>query len=261
MSIKLLILLYLSLLFAFFYFQEIFIFSPDREPDNLTRDCSFLDKYEELLPFGDDQTKFYLKNNNESKLLVFYHGGVGDLCYRKNIAKALESLDYDILLVEYKSYHNDLIEPSKESIKDDVENTITYIKNNKYKDISLFGVGLGTGIVGLHIEESKSNVNKIVLISPFDSLSNALQRKIKIIPVNFLLTNDFENEKYFKNYKGEVLIIAGDNDKNISPVLSKKLQQLIGNNAKFVLVENTKHYELIEYNNSVVRESIKEFLE
>lgn len=229
-------------LFALFlYFQQRnLIYYPDNQ--DFYNCPNFID-YEKLNYNG---TRFYYKELSEN-LIVHYHGNAGSACDRSFLKTHLEVNNHSLIFVEYAGYSNDNRNPSKDLILNDVENIVSFIEENNFKNIIVFGESIGSGPAAYQAYISK--VNSMILVSPFYDLKSLAQSLYPIFPASIILKENYDNKKWLTNYTGDLLIFHGKKDPTTSYNFSKKLyNQVASLNKEYVLIDKAGHNDIYSFN-------------
>jgi uncharacterized protein len=213
------------------------IYYPDNQDFN---NCIEFKDYEKKNYNG---TRFYFKNNSEN-IIIHYHGNYGSACDRNFYKKIFEQSNNSIIFVEYAGYSNDSKKPSKKLILEDVENINDFILKNNFKKIIIYGESLGSGAASYH--SYIGNVDILILITPFSTFKDLVKSKYKIFPVSIFLTERYDNIKWLKNYKNDLIIIHGDKDLVIPHYFSKQLYDTINSDKKkYILIKGKGHNNLL----------------
>jgi esterase/lipase len=245
---------FIYILFGFFlYFNQTnLLFYPNSQT---FQKCENLDYTEKL---SHNQTRFYFHKDqtNTIDLIIYYHGNAGSACDRFEIANKFKQNNLSFIIVEYTGYSADKNNKiTQNNLEQNIKDIIEFTKTKNYTNIILGGASLGSGFVSKHVNQTPNNINKIFLISPFDTLSNLAQSKYKLYPANLLLKFKFNNIENLKNYRNEIIIFHGENDKLIPHKFSKNLfKNLQTENKKYELIENTEHNNL--HSNNFYKEII-----
>ena len=145
--------------------QDKIIYHP---PNKDFYSCNQFSAQTKTVEYG--QTRMYHRHNTESdKVVIFYHGNGNVACDLSFLANSFEVTGVSYIFPEYIGYGGDGEKPSSEEIKNNVEDVIDYLETQEYKEIIVIGQSVGTGVSSYHISQS-SDVNKLLLISPFDSI-------------------------------------------------------------------------------------------
>lgn len=258
MRIKRFLKIVFCILVLFYIFFALFLFFQQRSiiyyPDNQDfYNCPYFIDYQAINHQG---TRFYFKELSEN-LIVHYHGNAGSTCDRSFLKLHLESNDHSLIFVEYAGYSNDNRQPSSQLILKDVENIVDFIEERNFKNIIVFGESIGSGPASYQVYISK--VDSMILVSPFYDLKSLAQSLYPIFPASILLRENFDNKKWLKNYKGNLLIFHGKKDPTTSYKFSKKLYQLVPSlNKEYILINEASHNDIYAF--SIFYEKLLEFL-
>lgn len=184
----------------------------------------------------DNQVLGYeIKKNDIDEIIVIFHGNARDAISRSYYLNLFKNKN--LFLAEYPGFGENFGEDiTKEKILTKAEKTV-YELSKKYKNIILVGESLGTGIASF--VATKVEIKKLILITPYDSILNVASEKFPYIPLKYLLTENFDNVDYLKNYKNEVIILISENDEVIKPKFAINLSKKI--NSKIIMVKNSNH--------------------
>lgn len=229
------LILYVAGVFLLFIFQEKLIYHPN---DQIFSDCNFFIGAESVEYNG---TRMYVKDLDKP-VAILYHGNAGSACDRSFYSDMFTSADYGYVIVEYAGYSNDPKNPSTDLIKKDVDNVISYLNESGVGYSVVIGESIGTGFATYHA--SKSQPNKLILISPFTNMRELAAGKFLFYPTRFLVKNNLDNVDALKNFKNKVLIIHGDKDEVIPYELGKKLFESMQADKEFLTIKGFGHNNL-----------------
>ena len=126
------------------------------------------------------------------------------------------------MFVEYSWYYKNSNKiASKENILNDVENISEYVKNKNLKKVIVYWRSIWTWMASYY--SSISKVNKLILVTPFSSFEKLSKYKYPIFPISLLLTENYDNISYLKNYKNELLVLHWTKDEVIPTQFWKEL--------------------------------------
>jgi len=127
-----------------------------------------------------------------------------------------------LFLVNYRGYGGSTGTPSEDGLFADAVAVYDYVRA-RYPRVSVVGRSLGTG-VAIYLS-SVRNVEKLVLITPYDSIENVAKKHFPIFPISFLLKDKFNSASRVKDVKAKTLVLIAEDDKTIPRENSEALVQ------------------------------------
>ena len=104
--------------------------------------------------------------------VVVFHGNAGSARDRSYYTRALGPLGYRVLLAEYPGYGARSGKPSEKAFVADAKQTIKLAHETFGDPIFLWGESLGSGVVAAVASDATLPIAAIVLLTPWDSLTN-----------------------------------------------------------------------------------------
>ena len=211
-TLKLLLLFYVLICVALYFFQENLIFFPDKLDKNYK--FSFAQPFEEVNIITEDGTLLngLLFKSDSTKGLVFYlHGNAGSLNNWGDVAKCYTDLRYDVFILDYPGYGKSSgTIKSEAQLLGDILVAYTEMKK-KYNEerIVVLGYSIGTGLAAK--VASTNHPRLLILQAPYYSLTDMMRRTYPIVPT-FLLKYKLKTNENLKNCKMPVVIFHGDKD-------------------------------------------------
>ena len=106
---------------------------------------------------------------------------------------------------------------------------------------------------------SERNVEKLVLVTPFDSIQRVAQKRFPLYPMSLLLKDKFNSSSRAARINAEVLILAAENDQVVGRVHTDRLITSLAHVSPDVeIIEGSRHNNISEYDR--YHQSINEFL-
>jgi uncharacterized protein len=193
---------------------------------------------------------------NSSKLIIYF-GGNGEQI-EDNLDFYSSSLkDKDLLFINYRGYGGSGGTPSKIEIEKDVL-TIFDKVSSQYSHISIVGRSLGSGVASW--VSSQRKVDKLVLITPYESIASVASERFPIYPMNLILTENWNSLEFSKSIKNPVLILIAENDAVIPPIHSHNLEQGFDPNQRTTITIPKAGHNNLQYN-SIYSNSLIQFLQ
>lgn len=224
--------------------QERLIFKPQKL--SLNHHFNFKNEYKEMFIEAADGSKIngLLFNVKEPIGLVFYmHGNIGSLNSWGEVPANYINLGYDVFIYDYRSYGKSEGKiRSQKQLFDDNQRVYDSIKTQyAEKDIVILGHSLGTAMAAKLAVDNP--VGKLILITPYYSMSGLVKRLHPYLPV-FILKYKLATWKYLKNCKMPVVIFHGDKDDLVDYNDSLKLQKFFKTGDKLITMKGQGHYRI-----------------
>ncbi len=150
--------------------------------------------------------------NKGMEQAIIYFGGNAEVV--EHNAPAFSNLfqDHTVYLVNYRGYGDSAGRPQETDIYADALFIFDYLIP-EHNDISVIGRSLGSGVATLLAAERE--INKLVLITPFDSIQNVAKQYYPIFPISLILKDKYDSLGRVKSIKAETLIIFAEHDEVI----------------------------------------------
>jgi pimeloyl-ACP methyl ester carboxylesterase len=254
--------LFLSLFF--YFFQERFIFIPapiSTEALEWTRE-GFV-KTEEIKIKTADNTNLHgwlVKDpkTEKSPLLIYFGGNAEEVS--GILVESARFRGWSLLAVNYRGYGLSEGSPTQEDLVTDALVVYDYIVERDDIDIekiAVMGRSLGTG-VAVYLASERPLIG-VILVSPFDSMTNVFKDLYRFLPASVIIKHPFDSVKLAPSVKTPMLALAGTLDRTVRPARSMLLVEAWGGEYELKLIEGKDH-ETIEFHDIYWR-SIREFLE
>jgi uncharacterized protein len=192
-----------------------------------------------------------------SDRLVIYFGGNGDELSWMALHQRLPR-DVNWAFVNYRGYGQSEGAPSEAAFFTDALRQYDYLTQTRGyqpQHILLMGRSLGTG-VAVYLA-SQRPLAKLMLITPYDSITAVAQKHFAWLPVNWLLNHRFDSLALAPALRNQVTIIAAKQDKTIPPEHARRLYEAWGGDKRWQLVD-ADHNGIFEH--AQTWRSIKEFV-
>jgi pimeloyl-ACP methyl ester carboxylesterase len=222
--------------------QDALIYLPDERPHG---ECALLPPTAEIVDNGDVRGYFLpAKTASEKKgaLIIVYHGNAGNACDRMWYREALSKTGADIFLVEYPGYAQRDAGASGARILANVAAVAAYADRRWSKRRTIIiGESIGAGFAAYHA--TLTEVDTLILVTPFDRLSALVQGVVLIYPASVLLQTELDVATWAKS-AGAVHIIAAESDEIIPRRRTDALALALPNLADYTIAPNTTHNTL-----------------
>ncbi len=257
--IIILLVLYVMIGSALYFFQEKILFLPT----TLEQDYqySFNYPFEELFLKTEKDAiinALHFKVDDPKGVILYFHGNAGDLSRWGNITEYFVEKNYDVLVMDYRTYGKSMGKLSEAAMYNDAKYYYDYLlKRYSETEITLYGRSLGTGIASYLA--SKNSPQQLILETPYYSILDVAQHRFPMFPVKQLLRYHFPTYQYLVDAKCPITIIHGTEDTVVPYTSGKKLSELNIERLDFITVEGGGHNDLIEFD--AYHKAIKNVLE
>lgn len=217
--------LYILLCFVLYIFQEKLIFFPQKLDNNYQ--FEFNQTFEELVIVSTDGKKLngLLFTTDSSKGLIFYmHGNAGNVSSWGEVAKTYTDLNYDVFILDYRSYGKSEgeINGEKQLFEDNQKAYEELKKRYKEDKIIILGYSIGTGFASKLA--STNNPKLLILQAPYYNMTDMMKHTYSFVPT-FLLKYKFATNEHLRNCKMPIVIFHGNSDEVIYYESSLKLKE------------------------------------
>ena len=233
---------YIAICVLLYLFQEKIIFHPEKVDKNYK--FEYNQHFEELFIKTKDNISLnglLFKTDSSPKGLIFYlHGNGGTLTTWGRVAKTYTDLNYDVFILDYRSYgKSEGTISSQDQMFSDIQTVYDNLKTRYAESkIIVLGYSIGTGLAAKLA--STNHPKQLILQAPYYSLSDLMRHDFPVIPT-FLLKYKFETDKYIKDCKMPVTIFHGNDDKVIYYESSLKLKELFKPTDKLIILDGQGH--------------------
>lgn len=188
--------------------------------------------------------KGWVLNPGKPDAILYFGGNAENVGY--NIPQFKELFrEYTVYLLNYRGYGGNEGEPTESDLYADALNIYDKIKPD-HKNISIIGRSLGSGVATCL--SSVRMVDKLVLITPYDSIRKIAQGVFWMYPMSILLKDKYDSYRYVNKISAETLIIIAGNDGIIPRQSSDNLvAEFDNNNASAIVIKDATHNSVSNY--------------
>ncbi len=251
-----------------YFFQDRLIFYPQTVSESESERIADEHKRAEEVSFSTadgEQLHGWLlhpadADQKAAPLLIYYGGNAEELS--SQIAPMSANLtDWSVLLVNYRGYGRSGGSPGEQALYNDAimifDEIHEQLGHTEISSTVLMGRSLG-GSIATKVA-SERQVDGMVLISPFDTLTNVAKIHYPFLPVSWLLKYSFNSLESAPDISVPLLALAAKNDDIIPPERTKTLIANWDGPVQFELIENRHHNDI--HMDSQFWNVITEFLE
>jgi len=183
--------------------------------------------------------------NEGSDEAVIYFGGNGE---RPEASIPDFKVIFDnqtVYLINYRGYGESDGIPTEEGLCADALVIYDHVSQNHSK-VTVIGRSLGTGVASYLA--SQREVDRLVLVEPFDSMVNVARAAYPVLPVKLMIKDRYDSAGRAGSITAETLIIMAERDEVIpgwstENLISKFDQDIL----EVVVIENANHNDIQNY--------------
>jgi uncharacterized protein len=203
---------------------------------------------------GDNSAAFALNVDGERVVVstvplpgseaVLYFGGNAE-----NVSRSLPTLakafpDRALYALNYRGYGGSTGKPSEAALIADALVLFDRVQVD-HPHITLIGRSLGSGIA-IHLA-SERPVERLVLVTPYDSLVTIAASQFRYFPLTWLMLDKFESWRYAPKVTAPTTVIAAENDEVIPFASTEALfKQLPQSRAGLTVISGVGHNTISE---------------
>ena len=238
---KIILAIYIILCGALFYFQENFIFFPQKLDKNYQ--FSFDQKFEEIYIRTNDNVvlnSLLFKADNSKGLIFYLHGNAGSLSTWGKVAKTYTDLNYDVFMLDYRGYgKSEGLISSQAQLFQDLQTVYDSMKKRYSEDkIIVLGYSIGSGLAAKIASTNKPKL--LILQAPYYSLTDLMSHLYPIIPT-FILKYKFKTNEYIKDCTMPIVDFHGNQDEVIYYGSSLKLEKEFKKSDRLITLNGQGH--------------------
>ena len=161
-------------------------------------------------------------SDDNKRLVVIYGDGDQELSSLLPISEKFG--DYSVLMVNYRGYGESSGKPNQNKLISDALDTLDQLCNDKkidYRDVTLYGHGLGIGIAA--VIAHYRDVGSLILSAPFDSMVSVIESKQPYMLSRFMLQDHFSAITVAPGMELPTYIAIADSDDRYLPKHAQKL--------------------------------------
>jgi len=216
---------YCILVTAAFIWQRKMIYFPDREKPLESQVHAMGLRF---WPNNSDEYRGFVASDPPDKprgTVIVFHGNAGAAWHRNYYSHALVPLGFNVVLAEYPGYGGRSGVPSEDNFVNDARKTVQLSHDTFGGSLYLWGESLGCGVAAAITADPQVPVEGVVLVTPWDSLSDLAQSLYWYFPVRWLLRDKFDNVKNLQSFDKPVAVAIAAFDEIIPTKSSLRLYE------------------------------------
>ncbi|MEZ5464910.1 MAG: alpha/beta hydrolase [Lysobacteraceae bacterium] len=186
--------------------------------------------------------KGWVVNAGKRDVLIYF-GGNGEAVQR-NLADFRQRFpDRSSYLVPYRGYGPNAGEPSQDALFADALRLFDSVKA-RHPDgrIAVVGRSLGTGVASY--VASRRDIERLVLVTPFDSMVSMAGARYPWLPIDWMLEERFESDRFLSGLDVPLLLLRAGRDEVIPPAATDRLIASLPKTPDVIRFPNARHNDV-----------------
>ena len=179
--------------------------------------------------------------------VLITHGNAGYAMHRADYAPLLRAAAPDravsVYVLEYPGYGARSGDPSQDAFLAAADQALSQIPADI--PVVLLGESIGTGVASATASAHPDRIAGLLLLTPFDSLANVAQHHYPLLPVRWIMRDQYPSEEWLKNYRGPVTIVLAANDTIVPARFGQALHDTYPGPKKLITADQADHNDLL----------------
>jgi len=164
------------------------------------------------ISIGDVTLDIVVLNAGQADAVVYFGGNAENVVF--NAPEFLQWLpNRTLYLVNYRGYGGSTGQPVESALYNDAEQVFDNYRSDHTR-VAVMGKSLGSGVATWLA--SVRDIEKLVLVTPYDSIANIASAQYPMFPVAWMLKDRFDSVARIAAIKAPTLVILAEHD-NIIP--------------------------------------------
>jgi pimeloyl-ACP methyl ester carboxylesterase len=239
---------YAGFLGALALMQKRFVFNPSDADCPIIPDTNTHKITKRSLPVrgGSTLKGWFLRPNKADELnpaIIYYGGRSEEVSWLKGAASWFPS--HVILAMNYRGYGESDGDPTEKALFADGLDQFDWLIKQAGVDpkaVTLIGRSLGTGVASYVAAQRPAE--KVVLITPYDSVLALARRRFWFTPLSLILRHKFDSVAYAKGAVQPYLLLLAEHDDVVPAEHTHKLLEAWQGDTKLVRIPVSDHYDI-----------------
>ena len=195
---------YLLIGLFLYLFQRQFIYFPT--PEKAIDGVEFFN-----FASAGETLKILHLNNHHDHAVIYFGGNNEDVSHNLATFPGVFQ-NHAVYLVNYRGYSGSTGAPSEAGFYRDALNIYDHLKS-KHLNISAIGRSLGSGVASYLATQRE--LEKLVLVTPYDSVKAVSEEKYPYYPISYMLKDHYDSYSRAHEIETNTLVIVAENDEII----------------------------------------------
>jgi pimeloyl-ACP methyl ester carboxylesterase len=192
--------------------------------------------------------------------IIVFHGNAGTAADRTYYVNDLPALGYRVILAEYPGYGARKGKLGEASFVNDAKETVRIASEQYGKPIYLLGESLGCAVAASLVNETSSQINGMILITPWNTLLAVAKEKFPWLPVKLFLHDKYDSNQNLKAFQGRIAVIGAERDEIIPIHHAQALYESLSGQKKIWTIKGAGHNDWPDLVDRTKWKEIAEFI-
>jgi pimeloyl-ACP methyl ester carboxylesterase len=179
--------------------------------------------------------------------ILIFHGNAGHAMHRADYASLLRAAAPEravsVYILEYPGYGARSGHPSQESLLVAASEAVANIPEEV--PVIVCGESIGTGVACATAAVHSDRIAGLLLLTPFDSLAKIAQHHYPLLPVRWIMRDQYPAGDWLENYRGPVAIILAAKDTIVPAKFGQKLYDAYSGPKLLLIAPQADHNDLL----------------
>ncbi|SDP54733.1 alpha/beta hydrolase [Desulforhopalus singaporensis] len=207
------------------------------------------------LKSGKEVLKVWQLEGDNDQAVLYFGGNAEDVALNIEQFKRIFP-GYSVFLLNYRGYGGSTGTPTEKGLYADAASLFDYA-DKRYKRVSVVGRSLGTG-VAMDLAANRT-VEKLILVTPFDSMVNVAKAHYPLLPVSLMLKDRYTSVDKVDGFRMPILVVTAEDDLVVPRKRSDDLIALLPPElVEAVIIEGVDHSSVCA--NPVYEQAVRTFM-
>jgi fermentation-respiration switch protein FrsA (DUF1100 family) len=204
---------------------------------------------------GTESIKVWVLHESLRPAVIYFGGSGEDVSSNLPVFDALFP-DRAVYLVSYRGYSGSTGRPSEAALSQDALMVHDWVAT-RHQGIAVMGRSLGTGVAV--ILGASRHIERLVLVTPFDSLANVAADRVPWLPARWMLRDRYDSVDRIGQIHAPILVLVAERDGVILRSRSDALIAAItASQTQTELIRGAGHNDIDQF--PAYRDSLRRFL-
>ncbi|MEA3373441.1 MAG: alpha/beta hydrolase [Campylobacterota bacterium] len=178
-----------------------------------------------VLDTGEEEIKVWILNPGEEKALIYFGGNAENVAYNIDDFRTLFA-NRTVYLVNYRGYGGSSGSPHEEGLYSDALSAYDHF-SKQHSSVSVMGRSIGSAVATYLA--SKRGIEKLILITPFDSAVSVGKNLYGFFPIDLILQERLDSAGRAAEISADTLIVVAADDRIIPGENTQSLAETFTN--------------------------------